>query len=309
MATEARAGSPCELRFESAVVPDAWADVLRDVRGLVAELTPDTTDCRLITVSPDEHGATLIYTTLDGRSGRRRIADPRELRPAVEALLVMGQEPGVAVSAPVPPPELANAPNAPNAPASPPDGEATSARGRRPSPASDEHSLVVGAGAGLKQSWPGDSIAAVAQFYAGAVVARWELGAFGRWEVEHDAATDATGRVRYSAVGGGAMLGRREPIGPFVLLVGARVALFSAEIERVLPREGQRDRKRHDDFLDPRLGLYAGCIFIESPKLRLRVQVDGDAGVVVHRAEYADLGPFPRWNLGVSLGAEAGFFP
>ncbi|CAN5925581.1 hypothetical protein BH11MYX4_BH11MYX4_06390 [soil metagenome] len=57
------------------------------------------------------------------------------------------------------------------------------------------------------------------------------------------------------------------------------------------------------------LGLYAGVVATESSRLRMRVEVDGDMGVVAHRAEVADPGAFPRWNLGISLGAEAGFLP
>ncbi len=140
-------------------------------------------------------------------------------------------------------------------------------------------------------------------------VRRLELAAFGRWELEHDAPADANARpLRYSAVGGGAMFGRRESIGPFIVLAGARAAVLAAEEERGGRRDASREAKVSETFLDPRLGLYAGCIFLETSRVRFRVQVDADAGLVQHRTELAELPSFPRWNLGISLGAETGLF-
>ena len=122
---------------------------------------------------------------------------------------------------------------------------------------------------------------------------------------------DASEVGRSGAIGG-VMFGRRQPLGPIVLIGGARAAAFSAEVELAgasASKDMKRDNHRHDEFLDPRVGLYAGCMLSETSRLRVRMQVDGDAGVLVHRTELADMQAFPRWNLGVSLGAEAGFLP
>lgn len=310
--TPAAAGSPCELRFEGTSVSEAWSDVLRDVTVLVGRLTPETTDCRTIAVLPDGGGATVVFTTVDGRTARRRIAAPRELHALVEALLVFGHDPAPSADdrdarspadAPEPPPSR---PTASTAPAS---IAALSTLDVKDSGLAKKSSsgLLLGAAAGVKQSWPRDTVAAVGQGFVGLSLPRWELAAFGRWEMEHDAANDAGTRLRFSAIGGGAMFGRRETVGPLVLFAGTRAALFDAEEET--KHDDRREAKHRSEFLDPRLGLYAGCIFAESSRVRFRVQVDGDAGLLVHRSDVAELPAFPRWNLGVSLGAEAGFIP
>ncbi len=172
---------------------------------------------------------------------------------------------------------------------------------------------VIGATAGVKGSFPDDRAAGVAQAFAGVTLARWELAAFARWEIEHDAesnpdANAPSGKLRYSAFGGGVMAGRRQPFGPLVLVGGARAALFGAEQERTGQKRSKGLGAREEEFLDPRLGLYVGCILNESSRVRVRLQVDGDAGLIVHRSELADLGVFPRWNLGISLGAETAVF-
>jgi hypothetical protein len=174
--------------------------------------------------------------------------------------------------------------------------------------------VLIGAAAGVKESFPNDTVAGVGQIFAGISYAHWELAGFGRWELEHDAEgamekTANSGKLRYSAVGGGTMAGRRQAVGPIVLVAGVRAAVFGAEEERTGQREPGRPGKKEAAFLDPRLGLYAGCILTETSRVRLRAQVDGDAGLLVHRDEMAELSPFPRWNLGVSVGAEAGFLP
>ncbi len=304
---------PCELRWESASVPEEWTEALRDVRSLVARLTADLTDCRTLSVSPDDEGATVSFTTVDGRTARRRIGGPRELLALVEALLVNGRDP-----APAPPPEpttVAQTHASLPADASSEPGPRSlvafeAGEAARGSPLrSEAPRLLLGAGAGVKGSFPRDTLAGVGQVFAGASFARWELAAFGRWELEHDAPSDANvRRLRFSAVGGGAMLGRREPVGPFILLAGARAAVLAAEEERVGHHDTGREGKVFDDFLDPRLGLYAGCILLESSRVRFRVEVDADAGLVEHRTEVAELPGFPRWNLGISLGAETGLF-
>jgi hypothetical protein len=311
-ASRARALQPCEVRWEGTSVPAEWSDALRDVRTFAAQLTAEATDCRIIVVSPDEDGATVIFTTVDGRSARRRVSAPRELRSLVEALLVNGRDP-----APMPPPPEAMPASEPSPapsresvpPASPVPVAIEGGEVPVPVPPSDAPHLLLGAGAGVKGSFPHDVVAGVGQVFAGASFARWELAAFGRLELEHDAPTDGNERrLQYSAVGGGAMFGRREPIGPLVLIAGARAAVLAAEEERGGRHDGSGQGKVTDTFLDPRLGLYAGCIFLESSRVRFRVQVDADGGVLQHRAELAELPAFPRWNLGVSLGAETGLF-
>jgi hypothetical protein len=311
MTSTARADSPCELRFESASIPDAWADVVRDVRTLVAKLTPATTDCRTITVIPEEDGATVVFTTADGRVARRRIADPRELRPTVEALLVFGPEPSISPSdaRPAPLPVSAVEPERestePPAPFDPPAKDAAKLDAKR-----DVLRPLVGAGAGVKGSFPRDTVSGVGQIFAGMSLEHWELAAFGRWELEHDAPPEAsTGHDRFSSIGGGAMFGRREKLGPLVLIAGARAAVFNAEVERHGAHDEAHTGRVDRDFLDPRVGLYVGCILAESSRVRFRTQVDGDAGVLAHRTELAELPTLPRWNLGVSIGAETSFLP
>ncbi len=169
-----RTSSPCELRWESASVPDEWSDALRDVRSFVARLTAENTDCRTIAVSPDDEGATVSFTTADGRTARRRIGAPRELRGLVEALLVSSRDPApmpLPSSPPETPVATAGATTAESAPKSLVAFEAGDAS--RPSSAqSDAPGLLLGAGAGVKGSFPRDVIAGVGQVFAGATFAR-----------------------------------------------------------------------------------------------------------------------------------------
>jgi len=327
----ARPESPCLVRLDEGPTSATWASASDELREHVAKLTATTTDCRLIVVKPLAQGASVEFTTSDQRIARRHIAAPADLLPLVEALLVFGHDPTAIAP---PPPEARErlampgpaaevavgeeAPRAaaPQAPASPSPLADPPRDALEPPKKVDAPRVLMGAGAGImKGGWPSDSVAAVGQVYAGMTKAHWELAGFGRWELEHDADADSSrasthGRLRYSAVGGGAMVARRQPVGPLVLIGGARAALYLAEQERAGgPKVAGRSTHESEEFFDPRLGLYAACVVSESSRLRLRVQVDGDMGLVVHRAELADLGAFPRWNMGLSLGAEAGFLP
>lgn len=321
IARYAHAETPCEVRWTSAqsdALPSAiWADALHDVDRLVSTQTTNGTNCRAITVSPEGAGATVVFTTSDGREARRRIGDARELRPVVEALLVSVD------AADVESPSRAASGSSLDVEGPPSDSArhalmmtsssmiASDVLKDRFVASSSAPRLLVGAAAGAKQSWPGDTVAALGQVFGGFAVLGWEVAAFGRWETEHDGQSDArTRRLRYGAIGGGAMVGRREALGPVLLIAGVRAAVFSAEVEqKAAAGEVAHARKHDDEFVDPRIGLYTACIFAETSAVRMRVQVDGDAGLLVHRAEFASLAPFPRWNLGLSLGAEVGFFP
>src|SRR3954468_22782206 len=87
------AAAECELRLEGASAPGAWSSALRELGALVSQLPPESTDCRTIAVAPDATGATIVFTTVAGRTARRRVATPQELEPTVEALLVIGRDP------------------------------------------------------------------------------------------------------------------------------------------------------------------------------------------------------------------------
>ncbi len=318
--------SPCRVRLTGSATTAAWATARDRLEDRVAELTPSTTDCRLIVVTPEPQGASVAFNTADRRVARRHIASPDDLLPLVEALLVFGHDPMlIAPPAPAKTEAVLAMPEEPGADERALEGSApepTRATPGEPPPNDvitrtkpDAPRVLVGAGAGVKASFPNDSVAGVGQIFVGMTYARWELAGFGRWELEHDAhdqeSESATkGRLRYSAIGGGTMFGRRQPVGPLVLVGGARTAVYGAEQERAGgPKVDGRSTRKRESFFDPRVGLYAGCVVSESSRLRMRVQVDGDMGLVVHRAELADLGAFPRWNLGLSLGAEAGFLP
>ena len=320
---------PCRVRLAGGGASATWASARNRVEDRVAILTAASTDCRLIVVTPEAQGASVEFTTADRRIARRHIGGPDDLLPLVEALLVFGHDP-MAI-APPPPPAAETVLAIPEAPTSAEEIASDESAQTSPIPTAlaapaskdkvggarpDAPRVLLGAGAGVKNSWPNDSLTGVGQVFVGMTLTRWEVAAFGRLELEHDADDDANqavtttvGRLRYSAIGGGAMFGRREHVGPLVLVGGARAAVYDAEVERVAPKTPTRPTPRRDEFLDPRVGLYAGVVATESSRLRVRVQVDGDMGVVVHRAELADLGAFPRWNLGISLGAETGFLP
>lgn len=319
MATPALAdgASPCELRIDGDPLPESWSGAVTDVRALVSKLTFDATDCRIIALVRDDTGLAVRFTTADGREARRHVTTPAELVPLVEALLVFRPDAEPLAAAPASEPTRAEN-DVPIAAATivtiDPAVPLKDAKDAKDPPlASATARPLIGAAAGVKGSFPDDRVAAIAQILAGITLRRWELAAFARWEIEHDAAPKPEanappGKLRNSAFGGGVMLGRRQPVGPLVVIGGARAALFAAEQERAGQKKSQGQGAREDAFLDPRLGVYVGCILNESSRVRVRVQVDGDAGLMVHRSEVADLGAFPRWNLGVSLGAETALF-
>lgn len=310
--SRAHADASCDVRWDAGgdAASEAWTRALGDVRELVVARDHPPSDCRSILVSSSaEGGATIVLVTTDGRTARRRIADPRDLQPTIEALLVsdVAGPPPAASVAPARAEEELVAEPARDAPSPAADRETT----RSPVPV-DGPALLVGAGGGIKNSLHGDAVAAIGEAFVGVRISRWELAAFGRLESEHAADEDddaGTRSLRYAATGAGAMGGVRQPVGPLVLVAGARASLFAAEQERGSRRDTAPGARIRDRFLDPRIGLYAGCVFAELSRLRFRFQVDGDAGLVDHRAANADVGAVPRWNLAASIGAELAAFP
>jgi hypothetical protein len=299
----AHADEPCAVRVEASDHESTgWSDALRDAERAVAVFGGD---CREIVIVRDDHGASLTFTTRDGRVAQRRISQPTELRALIEALLVtIPEEPRARSTSVTPARESFPLPTEP-APTVEPAGTPDVLAKRQ----LDVGHLLLGVGGGVKV-WPGSPASAVGQVAVAWVHERWELGLIARWE-PGDASQTATGHLHVSALGGRATLGRREPIGDLVLVFGSSAGVFVAQED--YKQQGLDDEpnrlKVHDAFVDPRLGAYVGLVVPTSQRFRLRAQVDGEVALSSYTPESAYLTAFPRWNFGLTLGAEAAFLP
>lgn len=334
----ASADPRCEVRLEGGISGE-WSSAVRSVDRTLGH---GAADCREIVVTPDLRGATVVFTTREGRMAQRRIERPSDLLPLIDALLVTvpfsaGPELSPApLTLPTPATgEVATERSAVLSPLEPPMPKTNARVGANPpSPEfsitlprqleglpdrdvaekprePDVAKVLLGLGAGLRGAFPGVSVAPTGQVMVGFALTRWEFGLLGRWEFEHDMGTEATvGHVHASAIGGGAVVGRRDRVGPFLFVYGTSLEVFAAQEEY---GERSTDGASHvslsDSFADPRAGLYLGCVLPRNARFRLRVQLDGEMAINQHVPSSSELPMFPKWSAGLTIGAETAFLP
>jgi len=283
------AAPACSVHFEATGAPTPeWTDALRDLEGFVRDAPGD---CASIDVIAAADGAEVDLRTRDGRQAHRRILRPDELNPLVRALLVAGPpdspstEQDDVTPTPAPPASWVTTPSERTV-ASPKDGPA----------------LTASAGAGLALPSAVEA-APLVQLGGGVVTKAWELGAFGRWELEHVVRDDHdAGHTSLGSVGGGAAIGYRREVAPVTLVLGATLGAYSVEVEHARPHRGAATERTETYVLDPRGGLQLACVVPVTAAIRSRLQLGGELAVLDH----SDV---PRWHLGLTLGVEIGRAP
>ena len=297
------AQSACVVTLRSPDGASGWASAVERIERAVGSLGDGAGDCREIDVVVDAAGATVTFTTSDGRTAVRRIAQPRELEPLVDALVITVPEPAAPSVAP-PPIALTfpvEAPLAREAPAL-----------DVPRSVNDRGRVLLGAGAGVRRA-PGFSPSGVAHIEIAALLGHWELGLVGRWEPDQEPGDDSSvGHLHLSGIGGGAVLGHRVPVGSFVLVFGANAGVFAMQealVKRSFATEGRRDAHVSESFVDPRLGAYTAVAFPPLSRFRLRAQLDAAFGLVSHVPSNAELVALPRWSLALAIGVETSVLP
>ncbi len=285
---------------------DDWASEIAHVERAVAEREGRAGDCREIDVVVDAAGATVTFTTRDGRMAVRHIAQPSELAPLVDALVITGP-----VQDEPPAPHVAPPPLSPTLPVQTPYAREAPVSDA-PRTLADRGRVLLSVGAGLRHA-PGFEGSGVAGVEIAALLGRWELGLMGRWEADQEPDDDRpSGHVHLSAIGGGLVLGHRAPVGPFVLVVGATAGAFAAReslVKRTLATDGRHESRTSDSFVDPRLGAYAGLVFPLLGRFRLRSQIDAAFGVGSHVASSAELPALPKWSFTLAIGVETSVLP
>jgi hypothetical protein len=142
----------------------------------------------------------------------------------------------------------------------------------------------------------------------GVTVRHWEFGAFARWEFEREVREDAKGDASLAALGGGALVGQRQALGPTWLVYGGTLGLYSIDTEHQ-QRAGGRRPESNESLLSPRLGGYLGCVLPRKAPVHLRVELAAEVAFLDADPTKTELPDEPRWGLGLTVGIETGFSP
>lgn len=284
------AGTPCHVSVMPSGNP-AWEQAARDVEAkLAARSRPG--DCGSAVVEVQGGGARLVFTTSDGRRAVRQLARPAELAPTLEALLVTGsiatpEEPG-AHPAPLPTPIRDRAP-------------------ARPAPshvAPAQHAAVhFGASAGARVGTH-SLVTPVLDAFGSLSLERWELGVFGQWEMGyHELVNEADPRQRSSGLAAGISVGRREPLGGSVSLLGGAQLGLAALDEEVVEHNPTQSRA------EGRLGAYVGAVVPRRGETHFRAELVGEI-VPNHIGQTPESSTgqplMPWWATTLTVGVELG---
>lgn len=297
----------CVARVKtSRTMPPEWSAAISELNKWLLETD---NDCSEIVVQPaPDGGARFALTTRDGRRALRWMARPVELGPAVRALLVRVPESApseehsleVVAEATLPPPLPRRLELPPPAVARPQDRVE-----HVPLPARPTLLFSIGAGLGLPTH---DETSPVGTLRAGVQLGSWELAGFARWETSRHVSDDqGPHHDSLSSVGGGLSAGRRLPVGPVILVLGTTAGLYSTRSSSD-QRYGRR-ASVHDELLSPRAGTYAGVVFPQTGRVRVRIEVSGELALTETRLDDARLPSAPRWSSGLTVGLELGGTP
>lgn len=288
----------CSLRFDPPDGGAGWESAAREATASLASSLE--TDCAEIVVALTPRGALVRFTTTDGRTASRQVANPAELASTIVALMVT-----LDVGATKAPPDDAARASAPDGALAPiiraiPEWE--------PSPRTGDAlvgngdlSVAVRGRIGLRTGVPGAVVAPTFGVGVAVVGGRWEASALAQWEPVHaPAASTEVGRFRLSATSFSLSAGRREPLGgPVSVVFGPSVAV-AIESLKAGPELGNVGRGR----LAPRLGVFvAGDVEVgRTVRLRLGVAADLDPTRIGRTA--GDLPALAPWGVETSLGVE-----
>lgn len=287
----------CSLRFEPPDGGAGWESAAREATASLASSLE--TDCAEIVVAVTPRGALVRFTTTDGRTAARQVANPAELASTIVALMVT-----LDAGAPKALPDDGGPPSTHDAPPRPIIRAIPEWEPAPPAPpalaGSGDLSIGVRGRVGLRAGLPGPVVAPT--FGVGFALAggRWEASVFAQWEPVHVPTATTAGRVRLSATALSLSAGRRERIGgPASIVFGPSFAL-AIETVKAGPELGEVGRGR----LAPRLGVFvAGDLEVGSAvRLRLGVAADLDPTRIGRAPD--TLPALAPWGVEPSLGVE-----
>ncbi len=261
-ATAHAASARCDVR----VVPPGhpvWDQAARDASTQLAE-HPAVGDCATVVVEVRESGARLVFTTRDGRRAVRKLAGPDELGPTLEALRVTGH-----VEAPHSPESPAVAPAAPAAPLV--AGDRTPEPHKPAASPPEEHSAVhFGASVGARLGTHA-LVSPVFDAFGSLSLEHWEIGVLGQWESGyHELGDEVAAGKRASGLAAGIAVGRREPLGSALSLLGGAslgMAALDEETAEHNPTQG---------VAEGRVGAYVGAVVPRRGFTHLRARLVGE---------------------------------
>jgi hypothetical protein len=304
VALPAHAESTCRVGLHvAATVPSiGWQRAVDRVRGEMRECS-DHCDCRSIDVRVDASGALVAFATRDGRAASRRIHEPRELAALVDALVV-DDEGEPADPAAISRAEDAKTTSAPAARFAWPDGWPVDAPSPVPGPLKKERApMSVGASGGAKLAWPGNFATPVFRGSFGLSLARWDASVFVGFEPSYSI-VGIDREIDMSAIGGGATIGRGDPLGRFTIVYGVSAAAYRVE-ERARIGAGADKSHVSESATELRFGLYAGLLVPVTTGTRLRTQVFAEGAPATHVPTTSSaLAAFPSTSVGLAIGMD-----
>jgi len=236
-------------------------------------------------------GAHVSFTTADGRVAVRTLANPAELRPTVEALLVADSS--------TPPAAPAQARPASTAAPRPVRSNSRETRPPEPPPPAaaatgSAYAVQAGARAGSQIGGGDRDAMLVSPVLAGSAwIGRypWELGVLGAFELQYfDLRDHDPGERENSSVSVGVAVGRRDPQGALDLLTSVRLSVATIE------NESERGSG------EARGGLAVG---VSTPRHRsVRVRADLCAELVA--GSNVTSPQSPEWAVSTLVGVELG---
>ena len=271
-------------------------------RALVA-LALDERDCARIRLEVTDSGARLTFVTRDARSAERALLDPDELLPTIEALRVTLPEPAQDRA----PQDRAPAATPTRSRSLPTPGPVARANAEplasETEPVQDDSgpSPILAVLSGTRGG--GDSLfSPVLGGVASLLLARWELGVTAAFEPQYfDLRDGASSEQKASALAFGVTGGRREPLGRFAVLYGARLS-------GVILLHDQQNRGRGE----ARAGAYLGLALPRRADVRFRAELGADlVGADQSFSEETPVGESsgpiaPEWAISALLGIEIG---
>jgi hypothetical protein len=312
LARPALGAEPCQITLEgpNSAAFRAAADELN--AALRAERL--SSPCTRLVLHAGEGHALLTFSARDGRSTERRIDEPIELIPTVQALSVLvpasevdlaqgGEPEPESTPEPKPPPEPEPPARSAPKPArrSPPAVRTQDGAGAIDAQHQNPYALspLIGVQAGFR----GGANRLITPLLTGSIallIEPWELGLVGRFEPHYVVTTggnedrpDTWGLVL------GPTFGIRKNVGPYALRAGGML-LLAALFE---------DNGSKDGRAEGRVGLYVGGVFPRASSTRFRVDLGVDlVPYNIGRSERNAAGEWslPWWAATFALGLEFG---
>jgi hypothetical protein len=275
--------------------PEAWRDAVSIARDHVRRDGAEG-DCGSIAVEVSGERASVVFTTLDGRSTTRRIDSPEDLGALVDALLVtLPREEPVAA-----PPLLARVQSA-TADHAPETAVGTPAR------------LSLRATAGTRISSPGAFASPSFGASAGVILGAWEVSAFGLWDPVHTPlAGPRPSGFTMSRYAVGVALGRRVAAGATAIAIGLSTSV--AVTSEAASADGEMSAAQTGDAqtggataAEPLVAAYVGVAYPRQSSIRFRPELSAEVVASrIGRTLTVDpaLPPLPWWSGAATMALE-----